>query len=203
MLVIGVGLCSTGEIKFDLAGTAYQIAGLLFEAYRHGLTIKLFSAEEKLDPISFLYYFAPVATLTLGLVAAVTEWSDIIDLGPKHLRGHPFSFDNVDSDTSVWSRIVAIGPGIFLANGLTAFFLNVVVVALVNHLLAAKMVVLMSSQMKRTGPMTIPLWSIFRSVLIMLGSVMLWNTVITPLQVAGVAFTSAGLAWYYLLKAQK
>jgi hypothetical protein len=200
-----VGLCSTGEIKFHLAGTLFQIAGLLFEAYRHGLTIKLFAADEKLDPISFLYYFAPVSTVTLGVVAAFTEWSG----GGSNLPSSTFFvFDSLGSGGSgspVWSRIVAIGPWIFLANGLTAFFLNVVVVALVsrNNASGGSTAVLTSSQMKRTGPMTIPLWSIFRSVLVMLGSVMLWDTVITPLQVAGVSFTSAGLAWYYLLKASK
>lgn len=105
-----------GEIKFSLKGTTYQILGLLFEAYRGGLTQKCFTQEERLDPLAFLYYFAPVSTLAVGTVAAATEW-----------RGDIWA-----QSGEVWNHVLAVHPGIFVANGAMAFSLNIVITALVS-----------------------------------------------------------------------
>lgn len=51
--------------------------------------------------------------------------------------------------------------------------------------------------------MTIPLLGLVRTVLVMVGSVIVWNTVITPVQLMGFFVTINGLVWYYVLKARK
>jgi hypothetical protein len=112
-----------GEIKFSLKGTTYQILGLLFEAYRGGLTQKCFTQEERLDPLAFLYYFAPVSTLAVGTVAAATEWQG----------------DIWAQSGEIWSHVLAVHPGIFVANGAMAFSLNIVITALVCVLVIVAM----------------------------------------------------------------
>ncbi|KAK5045710.1 hypothetical protein LTR84_009079 [Exophiala bonariae] len=171
LIIAGFLFCMLGEIKFSLKGTTYQVLGLLFEAYRGGLTQKCFTQEERLDPLAFLYYFAPVSTLAVGTIAAATEWQGDI-------WGHT---------GEVWSHVQAIHPSIFAANGAMAFSLNIVITAL----------------LKRTGALTIPLLGLVRTVLVMVGSVVIWNTVVTPLQLFGFFITVNGLVWYYVLKARK
>lgn len=116
MIIGGFFFCILGEIKFSLKGTIYQILGLIFEAYRGGLTQKCFTQEERLDPLAFLYYFAPVSTLAVGTIAAATEW-----------QGDIWAHTG-----EVWSHVQAIHPGIFIANGAMAFSLNIVITAMVS-----------------------------------------------------------------------
>lgn len=69
-----------------------------------------------MDPLSFLYYFAPVSTLAVGIVASTTEW-----------RG-----DILGRTGEVWSHVRALHPAVFVANGAMAFSLNLVITVLVS-----------------------------------------------------------------------
>jgi hypothetical protein len=60
-IVIGIVIASYGEIAFVFIGFVFQACGIIFESIRLALVEKLLSsAENKMDPLVSLYYFAPV-----------------------------------------------------------------------------------------------------------------------------------------------
>lgn len=109
-IVVGVVIASIGEIKFDLIGFIYQIAGVAFEAIRLTMVQRLLnSAEYKMDPLVSLYYFAPVCAAMNLVVALFWEVPKIS-----------------------MAEVYNVGLFTFLLNGLVAFSLNVSVVMLVS-----------------------------------------------------------------------
>ena len=112
-IVIGVIIASLGEIRFDMTGFLYQVAGLSFEATRLVMVQKLLSsAEFKMDPLVSLYYFAPVCAVMNGVVALITE-----------------------VPTFTMQHIYSVGYFVLISNAMVAFLLNVSVVFLVCILL--------------------------------------------------------------------
>ncbi|KAK5070954.1 hypothetical protein LTS08_000605 [Lithohypha guttulata] len=109
-IVIGVIIASFGEIRFDLTGFLWQAGGISFEATRLVMVQRLLSsAEFKMDPLTSLYYFAPVCAVMNGVVSLFTEI-------PR------MSMQN----------IYDIGFPILIANAMVAFLLNVSVVFLIG-----------------------------------------------------------------------
>lgn len=111
-IVIGVIIASIGEIKFDIIGFMYQMAGVAFEAIRLTMVQRLLSGSEfKMDPLVSLYYFAPVCAAINLVVAIFWELPKV-------------------SMVDVYN----VGLFTFLLNGMVAFGLNVSVVMLVSLL---------------------------------------------------------------------
>lgn len=109
-IVVGVIIASIGEIKFDIIGFIYQMAGVAFEAIRLTMVQRLLSsAEYKMDPLVSLYYFAPVCAAMNLVVALFWEVPKIS-----------------------MAEVYNVGLLTFLLNGLVAFGLNVSVVMLVS-----------------------------------------------------------------------
>lgn len=109
-IVIGVIIASIGEIKFDLTGFMWQAGGISFEATRLVMVQRLLSSSEyKMDPLTSLYYFAPICALMNGTVSLFTEV-------PR------MSMQN----------IYDIGFVVLVANAMVAFLLNVSVVFLIG-----------------------------------------------------------------------
>ncbi|KAI9136179.1 TPT-domain-containing protein [Paraphysoderma sedebokerense] len=84
LVVVGVAIASYGELEFRMTGFIYQLIGLLFESARLVLVQKLMT--DKMDPLSSLYYFAPVcaffnAIAFLKYEYPVISFADITDLG--------------------------------------------------------------------------------------------------------------------------
>lgn len=111
-IVVGVIIASIGEIKFDIIGFMYQMAGVAFEAIRLTMVQRLLSGSEfKMDPLVSLYYFAPVCAAINLVVAIFWELPKV-------------------SMVDVYN----VGLFTFLLNGMVAFGLNVSVVMLVSLL---------------------------------------------------------------------
>lgn len=109
-IVIGVVIASIGEIKFDVIGFMYQMAGVAFEAIRLTMVQRLLSGSEfKMDPLVSLYYFAPVCA-AINLVVAVFWELPKVSM----------------------AEVYNVGLFTFLLNGMVAFGLNVSVVMLVS-----------------------------------------------------------------------
>lgn len=109
-IVIGVIIASIGEIKFDLTGFLWQAGGISFEATRLVMVQRLLSsAEYKMDPLTSLYYFAPVCAAMNGFVALFTEVPRM-----------------------TMQNIYDIGFVVLIANAMVAFMLNVSVVFLIG-----------------------------------------------------------------------
>ena len=67
VIVTGVMTASLGEIKFVFSGFAFQMGGLLFEAYRLALIQQLLSSQD-FGPLDTLFYYAPMCAATTLLL---------------------------------------------------------------------------------------------------------------------------------------
>lgn len=115
VLVICLGVCLTtiGELKFSLIGFTCQLIGTTAESVRLVLTNVLLR-QHKLDPLSSLYYIAPICTISIGICFLYYE---------HHLFRPPY-IDILHLPSTV---------AILLINGLVAFNLNISVMLLIAN----------------------------------------------------------------------
>ncbi|KNE64845.1 hypothetical protein AMAG_10180 [Allomyces macrogynus ATCC 38327] len=106
-VVVGVVIASIGEIQFVFIGFACQAAGILFESARLVLVQKLMT--EQMDPLSSLYFFAPVCAVFNGIVFLFKEYP-----------------------TMTWADIEGLGAFTLLSNASVALLLNFAVVFLIG-----------------------------------------------------------------------
>ncbi|KAI9184336.1 hypothetical protein H9P43_003389 [Blastocladiella emersonii ATCC 22665] len=109
-VVVGVIIASYGEIMFDLTGFIFQELGIVFESARLVLMQKLMT--EKLDPLSTLYFFAPVCAILNGFSFLIFEYGHMED--------------------GILAAVSELGAGIFLSNAMAAFALNMALVLLIG-----------------------------------------------------------------------
>lgn len=110
VICVGVALTSVGESFFSWLGFTFQSLAILAEASRLVLT-NLLMKNLKLDPLSSLYYIAPLCSLFIGILCLVFEFNDL-----------------------PWDRMLTTDfMSIMLVNGLVAFTLNVAVVLLIGN----------------------------------------------------------------------
>jgi hypothetical protein len=110
VIVLGVVIASFGEIKFVFIGFMFQLGGIVAEAIRLVLVESLLSsAEFKMDPLTSLYYYAPVCAVMNFVVCLAFE---IPRMGMA----------------DIWN----VGAGVLFINACVAFALNVSVVFLVS-----------------------------------------------------------------------
>ncbi|KKA29836.1 hypothetical protein TD95_000464 [Thielaviopsis punctulata] len=116
VIVVGVIIASFGEIQFVFVGFVYQILGIIFEALRLTMVEKLLSGEYKMDPLTSVYYYAPVCAVMNFFVALYWEIPKV-------------SF----------ADFANVGFSVFLLNGIVAFTLNLSVVFLIGKTSAVVM----------------------------------------------------------------
>ena len=110
IICIGVAMTSVGELYFSWVGFTFQSLGIMAESTRLVLT-NILMKQLKLDPLSSLYYIAPLCACFIGCGCLYFEYS----LLP-------------------WERILTQEfLLILLVNGLVAFTLNVAVVLLIAN----------------------------------------------------------------------
>lgn len=66
IIAVGVAIASIGELKFSTVGFVFQTLGILAESSRLVLTNVLMK-QLKLDPLSSLYYIAPLCCFFIGM----------------------------------------------------------------------------------------------------------------------------------------
>lgn len=104
-ITVGLMITSVGEIKFDWYGFLMQVTALFSEGLRINLLeILLKSAGYKLNPLSSILIFAPIASAILLVIGVVTDLDGI-------------SFEVMHN----------IGELVLVANALVAFFLNIAI----------------------------------------------------------------------------
>lgn len=109
----------------------------------------------KLDPLSSLYYIAPLCATFIGIACLIFEGADL------------------PVERMMTSDFVAV----MLINGLVAFTLNVAVVLLISN----------------TSALVLTLAGIVKDILLVLLSVTVFGSPVTPLQYAGYAVALVGL----------
>ncbi|CAK0811311.1 unnamed protein product [Prorocentrum cordatum] len=86
----GVSLAASGDVEFSLIGCMLQLTACTCEGIRLALLQKVMTKDLKLDPVTTVYRFAPVAGLSLCLVAVFVEKP--VDWG--RLKSPPMLFMN-------------------------------------------------------------------------------------------------------------
>ena len=110
IICIGVALTSVGETYFSWTGFTFQSLAILAESSRLVLT-NILMKQLKLDPLSSLYYIAPVVAVFIGTTGCFLEFSEL-----------------------PWERMYTSEFIITMAvNGIVAFMLNVAVVLLISN----------------------------------------------------------------------
>jgi len=157
-ITVGLMITSFGELRFNLWGFTLQLLALLSEGLRLNLLeLRLKSQGYKLNPLSSMQVFAPMVGLILFVCALLFDRS---------------AFDA--------EKIAAIGEGVFVANGLVAFLLNIVIYLAIQ----------------RASGLTFALAGVIKDILIILGGFFFQAQGISRLQVAGYAIALAGLQAY-------
>jgi len=110
IICLGVCMTSAGETFFSMTGFVFQVLGILAESSRL-VCVGLILKQLKLDPLSSLYYIAPVCAAVIGTMCLIFEYQDL-----------PFD--------KMYSQDFAV---IMLLNGMVAFTLNVAVVLLIAN----------------------------------------------------------------------
>ena len=76
LICVGVALTSVGESFFSWTGFTFQSLGVLAEASRLVMT-NLLMKQLKLDPLSSLYYIAPMCACFIGTACLIFEAGDL------------------------------------------------------------------------------------------------------------------------------
>jgi len=110
LICIGVALTSVGESFFSWTGFTFQSLAILAESSRLVLT-NLLMKSLKLDPLSSLYYIAPLCSIFIGIACLYFE---VQELPYERMMTNDFLL-------------------IMVINGGVAFILNVAVVLLISN----------------------------------------------------------------------
>lgn len=110
VICTGVAMTSVGELHFSWVGFTFQSLAIMAESTRLVLT-NLLMKQLKLDPLSSLYYIAPVCAVFIGVACSYFEFSQL-----------------------PWDRMLTQEFALMmLINGFVAFGLNVAVVLLIAN----------------------------------------------------------------------
>jgi drug/metabolite transporter (DMT)-like permease len=110
IICIGVAMTSVGEMYFSMIGFTFQSLGILAESARL-VMVNALMKDLKLDPLSSLYYIAP---LCFAFIAPACLYFEGADIPVSRILSAEFG-------------------GYLLLNGLVAFLLNVAVVLLIHN----------------------------------------------------------------------
>lgn len=166
VVTIGVMLSVQGELHFHFIGFLFQIFGSVTECGRVVLIGQLLNKQGlKMDPLTALSYYAPLAFLFLVPLALCTE---------------------VPSDPAGWIATLQreIGFGWLMANGLTAFTLNLAVVALIG----------------RTDPVVYVVVGVLKDILTVTASAAVLKTPVTAQQIFGYVLALVGVQIFNLVQ---
>jgi drug/metabolite transporter (DMT)-like permease len=110
IICCGVALTSVGETFFSWLGFTFQACAILAESTRLVLT-NILLKQLKLDPLSSLYYIAPLCAVFIGTAMLIFEVQDL-------------PYERMYSSEFMWTMLI---------NGIVAFTLNVAVVLLISN----------------------------------------------------------------------
>lgn len=177
IIVFGVAVASAGTLEFSFIGFFFQLGGLGFEAVRVVLIEVLLSRQGlKMDAMTGLYYSAPVVAVLNLLSAAIIELPH---------------FNMAD--------LHRVGFLLLLLNAAVAFTLSFTSMVLVSLITKEDMSIRANLiQIGKTSSLVMSLSGIFKSLLLIGCSVIIWHTILTPVQLLGYTITLLALIYYSL-----
>lgn len=154
IICVGVALTSVGELYFSVIGFTFQSLAIMAESSRLVLTNALMK-QLKLDPLSSLYYIAPMCTFFIGIFCCIFEVQDL-------------PLDRMMTQDFIVTMLI---------NGGVAFTLNVAVVLLIGN----------------TSALVLTLAGIIKDIMLVVLSIVVFGSPVTPLQYAGYGVALLGL----------
>ncbi|KAI1854840.1 hypothetical protein JX265_002479 [Neoarthrinium moseri] len=168
VIAAGVLLSSLGEVRFSWLGFAFQMGGTVAESLRLLLIQGLLSKDGDGE--------AGGAVKGIGMDPLV----GLYYYAPVCAVLNGFVALVTEVPTFDWSDLERVGWGLLALSGLVAFMLNVASVFLIG----------------RTSALAMNLTGIFKSILLVVVSMMIWNTPVTMLQTLGYAIALLGMMYY-------
>lgn len=211
VVTAGVAAASAGEVQLSLLGVALQLGSVATESTRLALVQILLqqkkvkkaspssssskssdSSKIALNPVTTMYYLAPVSLLCLSLPWLAFERSRLVatwgaggggGVGGEGSPPPPTSpFYLLDSSHAIyasWWRL-AVSPLTLLANAALAFALNLSVFLLIG----------------RTSALAMNVAGVVKDWLLIGLSALLFRAPVTALNLAGYSVAFAGVCWY-------
>ena len=208
VVTFGVAAASAGEVSLSLLGVALQLGSVATESTRLALVQILLqqktlknpknprsrsssspppSEESKiaLNPVTTMYYLAPVSLLCLSLPWMAFERSRLVaawgaGLGESSSLSSPYALlDSQHALYSSWWRL-GVSPLILVANASLAFALNLSVFLLIG----------------KTSALAMNVAGVVKDWMLIGLSALLFHAPVTPLNLAGYSVAFAGVCWY-------
>merc|ERR1712217_680573 len=102
-------------VHFSVLGISLAVGAMLLRSAKSLVQAKLLSKDERIDPVTLLYYMAPYSALLVMLMAAVTEGRQAANLLVQGAIG-----SSMDGGSGL-PRLVLL----LVLSGLNACFLNI------------------------------------------------------------------------------
>lgn len=209
VVTLGVAAASAGEVQLSLLGVALQLGSVATESTRLALVQILLqqkkvksrpsssslskssesSSKIALNPVTTMYYLAPVSLLCLSLPWLAFERSRLVATwraGGVGEGGSPppptspfYLLDASHALYASWWRL-AVSPLTLLANAALAFALNLSVFLLIG----------------KTSALAMNVAGVVKDWLLIGLSALLFRAPVTPLNLAGYSVAFAGVCWY-------
>jgi hypothetical protein len=154
VICLGVALTSVGETFFSWLGFTFQSLAIVAESSRLVLT-NLLMRQLKLDPLSSLYYIAPMSAVLIAVPFLYFEYALL-------------PFERMYTTEFATTMLI---------NAAVAFTLNVAVVLLISN----------------TSALVLTLAGIVKDIMLVVLSVVVFASPVTPLQYAGYGVALLGL----------
>ena len=205
VVTAGVAAASAGEVSLSLLGVALQLGSVATESTRLALVQILLQHKPSallrsrasspspsspeppkiaLNPVTTMYYLAPVSLLCLSLPWLAFERSALVAAWGAGLGGDPSPppFALLDSSHALFSSWWRLGvsPLTLVANASLAFALNLSVFLLIG----------------RTSALAMNVAGVVKDWMLIGLSALLFHAPVTPLNLAGYSVAFAGVCWY-------
>lgn len=187
VIVTGVMIASYGELAFSMVGFLYQLGGLIFES------VRLIMVQKLLNPVNA----SPLPGSDEEAQAREDDGKGIVLERPNYKMCplvslyyyapvcalmNAFVALIVEVPTFESAKLFDIGLGWLLLNAAVAFMLNVASVFLIG----------------KTSSLVLTLCGVLKNCGIVFASILLFGTIITPLQWLGYSIATLGLIYYSL-----
>ncbi|GLC45866.1 hypothetical protein PLESTB_001447500 [Pleodorina starrii] len=168
VVAVGVGTASYGELNFNLVGAIFQAGSIVTESFRLCLIQLLLQASGiKLNPVTTLYYVAPACFAFLCIPFTFLEL-------PRMLR------PDTDPATAAVTEEAGLPVGWLMLSAVSAFALNMSVFVLIG----------------RSSALTMNIAGVLKDWLLIMLSVVLYQSPVAGLQLFGYGIAFLGVCWY-------
>eukprot|EP00929_Paragymnodinium_shiwhaense_P076659 TRINITY_DN39447_c0_g1_i1.p1 TRINITY_DN39447_c0_g1~~TRINITY_DN39447_c0_g1_i1.p1 ORF type:complete len:362 (-),score=80.60 TRINITY_DN39447_c0_g1_i1:494-1579(-) len=128
----GLWICARKELHFSVMGTVLTVGAMVMRSLKSIVQAKLLSKEERIEPVTLLYYmsaYSAVVVFAMALLMEGTEPLELLFVGLQDLAQRSSSAEPIDATDLSKDKPRASGPLyviiLLLLSGFNACFLNI------------------------------------------------------------------------------